>query len=172
MIRRAPLILGKKTYETITNDISSLVETLPGPNYFAGLAGAQFLLLIFLFAQGMIVWYGMGMMGVNHPVGWGTDIITFVFWIGIGHAGTLISAVLFLFRQKWRTSIARSAEAMTVFAVMTAGIFPLIHTGRPWLGFWVLSYPNQRGPPWVKFPSPLLCGVFSGLPLATGSAVF
>src|SRR5690606_32548092 len=117
--------------KTITDDIAGLVESFPGASYFAGLAGANGLLLIFLLAQGMIVWYGMGMMGTNHPVGWGTDIITFVFWIGIGHAGTLISAVLFLFRQKWRTSIARSAEAMTVFAVMTAGTFPLLHTGRP-----------------------------------------
>ena len=172
MIRRSPLILGKKTYETITDDIASLVETMPGAKYFAGLASAQFLLLIFLAAQGMIVWYGMGMMGVNHPVGWGTDIITFVFWIGIGHAGTLISAVLFLFRQKWRTSIARSAEAMTVFAVMTAGLFPVLHTGRPWLAYWLLPYPNQRGPLWVNFRSPLVWDVFAVSTYATVSAVF
>lgn len=172
MIRRNPLILGKKTYETITNDIVGLVETLPTAKYFAGLAGAQFLLLIFLWAQGMIVWFGMGMMGVNHPVGWGTDIITFVFWIGIGHAGTLISAILFLFRQKWRTSIARSAEAMTVFAVMTAGLFPVLHTGRPWVAYWLLPYPNQRGPLWVNFRSPLVWDVFAVSTYATVSAVF
>ncbi len=172
MIRRNPLILGHKTYETITKDICGLVERMPGPSFFAGLAGAQFLLFIFLFAQGMIVWYGMGMMGVNHPVGWGTDIITFVFWIGIGHAGTLISAILFLFRQKWRTSIARSAEAMTVFAVMTAGLFPILHTGRPWLGYWLLPYPNQRGPLWVNFRSPLVWDVFAVSTYATVSAVF
>jgi Ni/Fe-hydrogenase subunit HybB-like protein len=172
MIRRAPLILGKKTYETITNDIAGLVETMPTGKYFAGLAGAQFLLFIFLFAQGMIVWFGMGMMGVNHPVGWGTDIITFVFWIGIGHAGTLISAILFLFRQKWRTSIARSAEAMTVFAVMTAGLFPVLHTGRPWVAYWLLPYPNQRGPLWVNFRSPLIWDVFAVSTYATVSAVF
>jgi Ni/Fe-hydrogenase subunit HybB-like protein len=172
MIRRAPLILGHKTYETITNDICELVETLPNKGFFAGLAGAQFLLFIFLFAQGMIVWFGMGMMGVNHPVGWGTDIITFVFWIGIGHAGTLISAILFLFRQKWRTSIARSAEAMTVFAVATAGLFPVLHTGRPWLAYWLLPYPNQRGPLWVNFRSPLVWDVFAVSTYATVSAVF
>jgi molybdopterin-containing oxidoreductase family membrane subunit len=114
----------------------------------------------------------MGMMGVNHPVGWGTDIITFVFWIGIGHAGTLISAVLFLFRQKWRTSIARSAEAMTVFAVMTAGLFPVLHTGRPWVAYWLLPYPNQRGPLWVNFRSPLVWDVFAVSTYATVSAVF
>ncbi|MBX3022428.1 MAG: polysulfide reductase NrfD [Bdellovibrionales bacterium] len=172
MIRRAPLILGSKTYETITKDIVSLVESFPGPSYYMGIAGAQFLLLIFLFAQGMIVWFGMGMMGVNHPVGWGTDIITFVFWIGIGHAGTLISAVLFLFRQKWRTSIARTAEAMTVFAVMTAGLFPILHTGRPWLAYWLLPYPNQRGPLWVNFRSPLVWDVFAVSTYATVSMVF
>lgn len=172
MIRRAPLVLGNKTYETITNDIASLLESFPPASYFAGLAGAQFLLLIFLLAQGMIVWFGMGMMGVNHPVGWGTDIITFVFWIGIGHAGTLISAILFLFRQKWRMSIARSAEAMTVFAVMTAGLFPILHTGRPWLAYWLLPYPNQRGPLWVNFRSPLVWDVFAVSTYATVSAVF
>ncbi len=172
MIRRAPLVLGNKTYETITKDIASLLESFPGPGFFAGLAGAQFLLLIFLLAQGMIVWFGMGMMGVNSPVGWGTDIITFVFWIGIGHAGTLISAILFLFRQKWRTSIARSAEAMTVFAVMTAGLFPILHTGRPWLAYWLLPYPNQRGPLWVNFRSPLVWDVFAVSTYATVSAVF
>ena len=100
-------------------------------------------------------------MAVNHPVGWGVDIINLVFWIGIGHAGTLISAILFLFRQKWRTSIARTAEAMTVFAVMTAALFPLLHTGRPWLAYWLLPYPNQRGPLWVNFRSPLLWDVFA-----------
>jgi Ni/Fe-hydrogenase subunit HybB-like protein len=172
MIRRSPLILGKKSYETITNDIAGLVERFPDPRFFAGLLGAQGLLLIFLLAQGMIVWYGMGMMGVNHPVGWGTDIITFVFWIGIGHAGTLISAVLFLFRQKWRMSIARSAEAMTVFAVMTAGLFPVLHTGRPWIAYWLLPYPNQRGPLWVNFRSPLVWDVFAVSTYATVSAVF
>ncbi|HMN69038.1 MAG TPA: polysulfide reductase NrfD, partial [Bdellovibrionales bacterium] len=172
MIRRAPLILGKKTYETITDDISGLVERLPDARFLLGLGGAQFLLLIFLAAQGMIVWYGMGLMGVNHPVGWGTDIITFVFWIGIGHAGPLISAVLFFFRQKWRTSIARTAEAMTVFAVMTAGLFPVLHTGRPWLAYWLLPYPNQRGPLWVNFRSPLVWDVFAVSTYATVSAVF
>jgi len=172
MISRSPLILNNKNYESVTKDICSLVESVPGPAYFLGMGGAQLLLGLYLFAQGMIVWYGMGMMGVNHPVGWGTDIVTFVFWIGIGHAGTLISAVLFLFRQKWRTSIARSAEAMTVFAVMTAGTFPVLHTGRPWLAYWLLPYPNQRGPLWVNFRSPLVWDVFAVSTYATVSAVF
>lgn len=172
MIKRSPLILGSKTYKDITDDICELVETWPPLRYFSGLMSAQFLFLIFVLAQGAIVFKGMGLMGVNHPVGWGTDIVTFVFWIGIGHAGTLISAILFLFRQKWRTSIARTAEAMTVFAVMTAGLFPILHTGRPWLAYWLLPYPNQRGPLWVNFRSPLVWDVFAVSTYATVSIVF
>jgi len=172
MLGRAPLVTPRKDYATVTRDISSLLESFPGPGYYVGLSAALFLLFVFVFAQGMIATFGMGLMGTNHPVGWGTDIITFVFWIGIGHAGTLISAVLFLFRQKWRIGIARSAEAMTVFAVMTAGVFPLLHTGRPWLAYWLLPYPNQRGPLWVNFRSPLVWDVFAVSTYATVSIVF
>lgn len=172
MIKRTPLVLGNKTYKQITDDICQLAESIPGMDYFAGVLGAKFLFLVFVIAQGAIVYYGMGMMGVSHPVGWGVDIVTFVFWIGIGHAGTLISAVLFLFRQKWRTSVARTAEAMTVFAVMTAGLFPILHTGRPWLAYWLLPYPNQRGPLWVNFRSPLIWDVFAVSTYATVSIVF
>jgi Ni/Fe-hydrogenase subunit HybB-like protein len=104
---------------------------------------------------------GIGTWGLNRTVGWGFDITNFVFWVGIGHAGTLISAVLLLFRQKWRTSINRSAEAMTIFAEICAGLFPVIHMGRPWLAFWVFPYPNTRGPLWVNFRSALLWDVFA-----------
>ena len=135
MIKREPLVEGNKSLKQVTEDICSLVERPPGKGWLAVFASSKILFLFYLSVMGMIVATGMGLMGVNSPVGWGTDIITFVFWIGIGHAGTLISAVLFLFRQKWRTSIARTAEAMTVFAVMTAGLFPILHTGRPWLAF-------------------------------------
>ena len=145
---------------------------MPGTKYFLALLGAKGLFLVYIATMGMIIATGMGLMGVNHPVGWGTDIITFVFWIGIGHAGTLISAILFLFRQKWRTSIARTAEAMTVFAVMTAGTFPVLHTGRPWLAYWLFPYPNQRGPLWVNFRSPLVWDVFAVSTYATVSIVF
>ncbi|MBX7232302.1 MAG: polysulfide reductase NrfD [Bdellovibrionales bacterium] len=172
MMKRAPLIWGTKNYADITNDICELLEKVPGWKYFAGLLGAKTLFLVYILAQGVIVAYGMGMMGISHPVMWGTDIITFVFWIGIGHAGTLISAILYLFRQKWRTSIARTAEAMTVFAVMVAGTFPVLHVGRPWLAYWLLPYPNQRGPLWVNFRSPLLWDVFAVSTYATVSAVF
>lgn len=171
-LKEKPLIAGDKTAKNVTDDISSLVERVPGIKWFLMVGGAKSLLLFYLVIVGCIVGVGMGLMGVNHPVGWGTDIVTFVFWVGIGHAGTLISAVLYLFRQKWRTSIARSAEAMTVFAVATAGIFPIIHTGRPWLAFWLFPYPNQRGPLWVNFRSPLLWDVFAISTYATVSIVF
>jgi len=104
---------------------------------------------------------GIGVWGLDRSVGWGFAITNFVFWVGIGHAGTLISAILLLLRQRWRTSIARSAEAMTIFAVMCAGIFPIIHMGRPWLAYWMLPYPNSRGSLWVNFRSPLLWDVFA-----------
>ncbi len=170
--KRPPLISKKKSFQTITEDICSLTEKWPPLSYFLALFSAKTLFLFYICVMAGIVIVGMGLMGVSHPVGWGTDIITFVFWIGIGHAGTLISAILFLFRQKWRTSIARTAEAMTVFAVMTAGIFPLLHTGRPWFAYWLLPYPNQRGPLWVNFRSPLVWDVFAVSTYATVSLVF
>ena len=172
MIRRKPLVLGNKSLADITEDICSPLEKAPSKGWTAMVLSANALLLYYLFAIAMVVSTGMGLLGTNHPVGWGTMIITFVFWIGIGHAGTLISAILFLFRQKWRTSVARTAEAMTVFAVMTAGIFPLIHTGRPWLDYWLFPYPNQRGPLWVNFRSPLLWDVVAVSTYATVSMVF
>ena len=109
---------------------------------------------------GYTFYTGIGVWGNNSPVFWAFDIINFVFWVGIGHAGTLISAILFLFRKRWRNAIARFAEAMTIFAVMCAGIFPLIHVGRPWLAFWLFPYPNQRAL-WTNFRSPLLWDVFA-----------
>jgi molybdopterin-containing oxidoreductase family membrane subunit len=104
---------------------------------------------------------GVGTWGLNRTVGWAFDITNFVFWIGIGHAGTLISAILFLFRQKWRTAVNRSAEAMTIFAVICAGLFPVIHMGRPWLFFWMVPYPNGRGPLWINFSSALTWDFFA-----------
>lgn len=169
---RRPLIDGNKSLKDVTDDIASLVENPPGLGWLTMLLGSTSVFLFYIIVVGIIVSTGMGLMGVNHPVGWGTDIVTFVFWVGIGHAGTLISAVLYLFRQKWRTSIARSAEAMTVFAVATAGIFPIIHTGRPWLAFWLFPYPNQRGPLWVNFRSPLVWDVFAISTYATVSITF
>ena len=114
---------------------------------------------------------GIGILGINTTVGWGTYITNFVFWVGIGHAGTLISAILFLFRQNWRTSINRSAEAMTIFAVCCAGLFPLLHTGRPWVDFWLFPYPNAREL-WPQFRSPLMWDVFAISTYATTSLLF
>jgi len=172
MMKRNPLVLGHKTLKQITEDIVAPVETMPSKGWLGLFLSAKMLFIFYIITLALVVSTGMGLLGVNHPNGWGTMIITFVFWIGIGHAGTLISAILFLFRQKWRTSVARTAEAMTVFAVMTAGLFPLLHTGRPWLDFWLFPYPNQRGPLWVNFRSPLLWDVFAVSTYATVSMVF
>ncbi|WP_347358536.1 NrfD/PsrC family molybdoenzyme membrane anchor subunit [Bdellovibrio sp.] len=172
MMKRSPLVLGNKTLKDVTDDICAPVERFPSKGWMGMFLGAKTLLLFYIGILAAVVGVGIGLLGVNSPVFWGTMIVTFVFWIGIGHAGTLISAVLFLFRQKWRTSVARTAEAMTVFAVMTAGLFPLLHTGRPWLDYWLFPYPNQRGPLWVNFRSPLLWDVFAVSTYATVSIVF
>ncbi len=171
-LKRNQLVLGNKTLKDVTDDICAPVERFPSKGWMALFIGAKSLFIFYILTIAIVIATGIGLLGVNHPVGWGTMIITFVFWVGIGHAGTLISAILFLFRQKWRTSVARSAEAMTVFAVATAGIFPLIHTGRPWFDFWLFPYPNQRGPLWVNFRSPLLWDVFAISTYATVSTVF
>ena len=142
-MKRSPLVLGNKSLKDVSDDICAPVERFPSKGWIGLFLGAKTLLLAYIAVLATVVGVGIGLLGVNNPVFWGTMIVTFVFWIGIGHAGTLISAVLFLFRQKWRTSVARTAEAMTVFAVMTAGLFPLLHTGRPWLDYWLFPYPNQ-----------------------------
>jgi molybdopterin-containing oxidoreductase family membrane subunit len=172
MLTRNPLVIGNKSLKDVTEDVLLPLDTPPSKGWFALISAAVTLFLFYLTVIGLVVANGMGLLGVNHPIAWGTMIVTFVFWIGIGHAGTLISAILFLFRQKWRTSVARTAEAMTVFAVATAGLFPLLHTGRPWLDYWLFPYPNQRGPLWVNFRSPLLWDVFAVSTYATVSAVF
>jgi len=158
---RPALVTGDKTIADVTRDICAPMERRPtGLWWFAfSLSGTALLIGV------AAVWYqiatGIGTWGLNRTVGWGFDITNFVFWVGIGHAGTLISAVLFLFRQKWRTAVNRSAEAMTLFAVMCAGIFPLIHMGRVWLAYWMIPYPNTRGSLWVNFKSPLMWDVFA-----------
>ena len=130
-------------------------------------------LMLMCFAMiGYLISTGVGVWGLNHPIAWGWAIVNFVFWIGIGHAGTLISAVLFLLRQKWRTSINRAAEAMTIFAVMCAGIFPGIHVGRIWYAWWLFPLPNANGPIWPQFRSPLLWDVFAVSTYFTVSFLF
>ena len=128
--------------------------------------------MVLIVTIGNLLLTGIGIWGNNIPVGWAFDIINFVWWIGIGHAGTLISAILLLFRQKWRTSINRFAEAMTLFAVACAAMFPLLHTGRPWLAaYWLFPYPNTMGM-WPQFRSPLIWDVFAVSTYATVSALF
>jgi molybdopterin-containing oxidoreductase family membrane subunit len=159
---REPLITGGKTYKDVSNDISRRVEEKPALGWLIGLAISIGALLLGGYAMAVTLWEGIGTWGLNKTVGWAWDITNFVWWVGIGHAGTLISAVLLLFRQKWRTSINRAAEAMTIFAVMCAALFPLIHMGRPWIGaIWVFPLPNTFGSLWVNFNSPLLWDVFA-----------
>jgi len=158
---REPFVDGDKSLADVTNDIARPLEGRPTRLWYIGLAISGTMLLVGFAAIAYQVMTGIGTWGLNPSVGWAFDITNFVFWIGIGHAGTLISAVLFLFRQRWRTSVNRSAEAMTIFAVMCAGLFPLIHMGRPWLAHWVLPLPNMRGSLWVNWRSPLLWDVFA-----------
>jgi len=160
-ILRKPIIAGEKSLGDVTEDVARPLEENATPLWWAAFLISFIVLIIGVAAVTYQIMTGIGTWGLNKTVGWGFDITNFVFWVGIGHAGTLISAILFLFRQKWRTSINRSAEAMTIFAVICAGIFPLIHMGRPWKFFWVIPYPNFRGPLWVNFRSPLLWDFFA-----------
>lgn len=169
--RELPLVEGNPTFKDIDDVIAKPTETKPTIKWWIAIGISSTALMIGAVCLGLTFWYGVGLWGNNQPVGWAFDIINFVFWIGIGHAGTLISAILFLFRQKWRTGIARFAEAMTIFAVMTAGIFPAIHTGRPWLDGYLVPYPNQHSL-WVNFTSPLLWDVFAVSTYFTVSFVF
>jgi molybdopterin-containing oxidoreductase family membrane subunit len=161
LIEPKSLITGDKTLGQVTTDICAPLERRAGMWWWLAFIPALAMLLLGVAAVGYLVMTGVGTWGLNRTVGWAFDITNFVFWIGIGHAGTLISAILFLFRQKWRTSVNRSAEAMTIFAVMCAGLFPVIHMGRPWLFYWIAPYPNERGPLWVNFRSPLLWDFFA-----------
>ncbi|MFA8434505.1 MAG: NrfD/PsrC family molybdoenzyme membrane anchor subunit [Marinifilaceae bacterium] len=157
---REPLITGEKTYRKITKELADPIAGKPGKAWWVGITITGSALLLGLAMMGWTIWHGIGTWGLNRTIGWGWGITNFVWWVGIGHAGTFISAILLLFRQKWRTSINRSAEAMTLFAILCAGIFPLIHMGRPLLAFFVFPYPNTRGL-WVNFNSPLLWDVFA-----------
>ena len=160
------------TYSSITDKISAIVLTRTAPkSWFLGLAVSFALLMTLLYAVGNLFIFGVGIWGSNIPVGWAFDITNFVWWIGIGHAGTLISAILLLFRQDWRTSISRFAEAMTLFAVACAGMFPLIHLGRPWLAYWIFPYPNTFAL-WPQFRSPLVWDVFAITTYGTVSLLF
>lgn len=159
---RKPLITGGKTVHDVTEDICKQVEGKPTRGWIMAFTAAVLTLGVGFLAVAATLWEGIGMWGLNKTVGWAWDITNFVWWVGIGHAGTLISAVLLLFRQKWRMAINRAAEAMTIFAVICAAMFPVLHMGRPWLGaYWALPLPNTFGSLWVNFNSPLLWDVFA-----------
>src|SRR6266853_4256916 len=167
-----PVVEPSLTFASVTDKISSLVLKRKTPLWwFIGFAIAFVLFQLMLLAITNLVFVGIGLWGVNVPVAWGMDILNFVWWIGIGHAGTLISAILLLLRQKWRTSINRFAEAMTLFAVAQAGMYPIMHLGRPWLAYWLFPYPNTMGI-WPQFRSPLMWDVFAVSTYSTVSALF
>lgn len=169
---RPPVLEPGHTYATVTDHISAIVLTGRQPRtWWIGFFIAATLLLLFIYATGYLLATGIGIWGNNIPVGWAFDIINFVWWIGIGHAGTLISAVLLLFRQTWRTSINRFAEAMTLFAVACAGLYPILHLGRPWICYWLFPYPNTLGVQ-PQFRSPLVWDVFAVSTYATVSLLF
>ncbi|MCE1187837.1 MAG: polysulfide reductase NrfD [Ignavibacteria bacterium] len=169
--RELPVVEGQLSVADIEHLVAKPMDTKPDRKFFIALSITGSMLLFGAFCLGMTFYYGTGMWGNNQPIGWALDIVNFVFWVGIGHAGTLISAILFLLRQKWRTGIARFAEAMTIFAVICALMFPAIHTGRPWLDGYLMPYPNQHRL-WVNFTSPLLWDVFAVSTYFTVSLVF
>jgi Ni/Fe-hydrogenase subunit HybB-like protein len=171
-IQRAPVIEPGHTFASVTDKISAIVLTRPATNgWFVGFGIAFMATMMLLYAIGYLFLKGIGIWGVTIPIGWGFAIVNFVWWIGIGHAGTLISAILLLLRQSWRNSINRFAEAMTLFAVACAGLFPLLHVGRPWLAYWLFPYPNTMRV-WPQFRSPLMWDVFAVSTYGTISLLF
>src|SRR5689334_21724213 len=169
---RPPVMAPGHTFATITDKISSIVLTRPvSLGWLMGVGFVALWTFILLFAVSYLFYQGVGIWGVNVPVGWGFAITNFVWWVGIGHAGTLISAILLLLRQSWRNSINRFAEAMTLFAVACAGLFPILHLGRPWLAYWLFPYPNTMNV-WPQFRSPLVWDVFAVSTYATISLLF
>ena len=159
-IRPPALVQGKNDFNSVTEIVSRVAEHKPPRAWYIAFSIAVSFLGVLGFCLAYLLWEGVGVWGNNQPVAWGFPIVNFVFWVGIGHAGTLISAVLFLFRQTWRTAINRFAEAMTIFAVICAGLFPGIHIGRPWFAYWLFPLPNQMDM-WPNFRSPLVWDVFA-----------
>lgn len=171
-LERIPLVANQRGPGWISDRIAGIIEGKT-PAWWWWAFIPSFLCMMMLFCLiAYLIGTGVGVWGPGHPVMWGWAIVNFVWWIGIGHAGTLISAILFLLRQRWRTSINRAAEAMTIFAVMCAGIFPVIHIGRVWLGWWLLPLPNANGPIWPQFRSPLMWDVFAVSTYFTVSVLF
>ena len=171
-LEREPLVLNNRPLGWISNQIVGIIEGKTPRWWWITFVISALVMLLCPIYIGYLITTGVGVWGLNSPIAWGWAIVNFVFWIGIGHAGTLISAVLFLLRQKWRTSINRAAEAMTIFAVMCAGIFPGIHVGRIWFAWWLFPLPNSNGPIWPQFRSPLLWDVFAVSTYFTVSLLF
>ncbi|ADM89906.1 molybdopterin oxidoredutase membrane subunit [Candidatus Karelsulcia muelleri CARI] len=171
-LKREYLILGKKNYSDISNNTIKPIETKANKLWWITFICSLIASIWGLICIAYTIGTGIGVWGLNKTINWAWDITNFVWWVGIGHAGTLISAVLFLFRQKWRLSINRSAEAMTIFAIIQAAIFPIIHMGRPWNAYWVFPIPNQFGTLWPNFNSPLLWDVFAISTYFSVSTVF
>ena len=170
--RLTPVLGPGHTYASVTDKISAIVLTRPtSKGWLVGFALCFAIVMMLMVAITYLITKGVGIWGINIPIGWGFAIVNFVWWIGIGHAGTLISAILFLLNQKWRTSINRFAEAMTLFAVMCAGLFPLLHAGRPWYAFWMFPYPSVMSI-WPQFRSPLIWDVFAVSTYFTVSLLF
>jgi Ni/Fe-hydrogenase subunit HybB-like protein len=163
--------VGPNAFAKITQNVSRVAESRPPKAWYLAMAIANLMLLGFLLSVSWLFWNGIGIYGNMIPVAWGFPIVNFVFWVGIGHAGTLISAILYLLRQGWRTAINRFAEAMTIFAVICAAVFPGIHVGRPWLPYWMFPIPNQMTM-WPQFRSPLEWDVFAVGTYATVSLLF
>jgi molybdopterin-containing oxidoreductase family membrane subunit len=170
-VHRAPLILRGRDFGSVTETVTNITLGKPPVGWYIAFVIALSLLALYGTTVAYLVTTGVGVWGNNQPVGWAFDIVNFVFWVGIGHAGTLISAILFLLRQNWRTGINRFAEAMTIFAVVCAGMYPALHVGRPWLAYWLFPIPNQMGM-WPQFRSPLLWDVFAVSTYATVSTLF
>lgn len=168
---QVPLVKGNLSFHDITELVTAHTEKKTPLAWWGAFSLANIGLLLLVAMVAYLFWNGIGVWGLNNPVGWGYAIVNFVFWVGIGHAGTLISAILFLFRQQWRTGINRAAEAMTIFAVMCALVFPTIHVGRVWVIYWTLPIPNQMAM-WPQFKSPLLWDVFAVSVYFTVSLVF
>jgi Ni/Fe-hydrogenase subunit HybB-like protein len=169
--QEVPVVEGRPSAAQIDATIAAPLDEFPKRTWWITFAVTASILAFGAYCAFMTVFEGLGLWGINIPVAWGFDITNFVFWIGIGHAGTLISAILFLLRQHWRTGVARFAEAMTIFAVICAGMFPVLHLGRPWLPLYLTPYPNQHGI-WINFMSPLVWDVFAVSTYFTVSLVF
>ena len=171
VLLREPLVLNNRSYSWVTNRIAGIVENPQPKGWWFLVVPCAMLVAVMVFCFTFLVSTGVGVWGPNHPVAWGWDITNFVFWIGIGHAGTLISAILYLTRQKWRTAVNRAAEAMTIFAVMCAGLFPALHVGRVWMAWFLAPIPNSNAI-WQNFKSPLLWDVFAVSTYFSVSVVF